>query len=51
MCSNNQSNANGVIFLGFRFYFFANDHEPIHIHIDKDGSHAKFNLFRVHFKL
>ncbi|TZF86547.1 DUF4160 domain-containing protein (plasmid) [Pedobacter sp. BS3] len=39
------------MFLGFRFYFFANDHEPIHIHIDKDGSHAKFNLFRVHFKL
>lgn len=32
------------VLLGFRFYFFANDHEPIHIHISKGGSEAKYNL-------
>ena len=32
------------IFLGFRFYFFSNDHEPIHIHISKGSSEAKFNI-------
>lgn len=32
------------ILLGFRFYLFSNDHEPIHIHISKGGSEAKYNL-------
>jgi len=32
------------ILLGFRFYFFSNDHTPIHIHISKGGSEAKFNV-------
>lgn len=32
------------ILLGFRFYFFSNDHEPIHVHISKGGSEAKYNL-------
>jgi hypothetical protein len=32
------------IFLGFKFSFFSNDHEPIHIHVTKGGSHAKFNI-------
>lgn len=32
------------ILLGFRFYFFSNDHEPIHIHISKGGAEAKYNL-------
>lgn len=32
------------IFMGFRFFFFANDHEPIHIHIERGGASTKFDL-------
>ncbi len=31
-------------FMGFRFSFFSNDHEPIHIHVTKGGDAAKFNV-------
>lgn len=27
---------------GFRFFFYSNEHEPIHIHISKGRSKAKF---------
>ena len=29
---------------GLRFIFFANDHEPIHIHVVKGDAEAKFSL-------
>ncbi len=29
------------MFFGFRFLFYSNDHEPIHVHITKDGCEAK----------
>ena len=29
---------------GFRFFFYVNDHHPMHIHIEKDNKTAKFNL-------
>lgn len=29
---------------GFRFFFYNNDHLPRHIHIEKSGKTAKFNL-------
>ncbi|MFY9243066.1 MAG: DUF4160 domain-containing protein [Polaribacter sp.] len=29
---------------GFRFFFYANDHLPIHVHIEKENKTAKFNL-------
>lgn len=29
---------------GYRFFFYSNDHEPPHIHIEKDSSTAKFLL-------
>ena len=32
---------------GFRFLFYANDHEPIHVHVSKGGASAKFTLFPV----
>ena len=32
------------IFFGFRFMFYSNDHEPVHIHIIKDGCEAKYNV-------
>lgn len=33
-----------IIINGFRFFFYSNDHDPIHIHVEKDGKTAKFNL-------
>lgn len=32
-----------VIF-GFRFLFYSDDHEPIHVHVIKDGHEAKCNI-------
>lgn len=29
---------------GYRFFFYTNEHLPIHIHIEKDNRTAKFNL-------
>ena len=29
---------------GCRFFFYTNEHSPIHIHIEKDNKTAKFNL-------
>lgn len=33
------------ILFGFRFLFYANDHEPIHVHVVKGNTRAKFTLF------
>jgi hypothetical protein len=30
--------------LGFRFYFYSDDHLPIHIHVSYGDGEAKFNL-------
>ncbi|WP_317041648.1 DUF4160 domain-containing protein [Alistipes sp. CHKCI003] len=35
------------ILFGFRFLFYANDHEPIHVHVVKGEICAKFTLFPV----
>ena len=32
------------IFFGFRFMFYSNDHEPIHVHVIKDGNETKYNV-------
>lgn len=32
------------ILFGFRFLFYANDHEPIHVHVVKGNIRAKFLL-------
>ncbi|MBQ2064938.1 MAG: DUF4160 domain-containing protein, partial [Paludibacteraceae bacterium] len=32
------------IFFGFRFMFYSDDHEPMHVHIIKDGCDAKYNI-------
>ena len=29
---------------GFRFFFYSNDHEPVHIHVEKEDHTAKFLL-------
>jgi hypothetical protein len=36
-----------LLILGYRFFFYANDHLPKHIHVEKDGKTAKFNLIPV----
>ncbi|MBR2369775.1 MAG: DUF4160 domain-containing protein [Paludibacteraceae bacterium] len=35
------------ILFGFRFLFYANDHEPIHVHVIKGNVHAKFTICPV----
>lgn len=35
------------ILFGFVFKFYSNDHEPLHIHVLKDGHKAKYSLFPV----
>ena len=32
------------IIFGFIFKFFSDDHEPIHVHVLKDGHEAKYNI-------
>jgi len=29
---------------GFKFFFYANEHDPMHIHIEKGDEYAKVNL-------
>lgn len=29
---------------GYRFFFFSNEHEPIHIHIEKGDKYAKIDV-------
>ncbi len=29
---------------GYRFFFYSNDHLPVHIHVEKDNATAKFNV-------
>ena len=29
---------------GYRFFFYSNDHLPVHIHVEKGNSTAKFNV-------
>ncbi len=35
------------ILFGFRFMFYANDHEPIHVHVVKGDIRAKFLISPV----
>lgn len=32
------------IFFGFRFMFYSNDHEPIHVHVIKGDAEARFQV-------
>ncbi len=29
---------------GYRFFFYVNDHSPLHIHVEKESGTAKFQL-------
>lgn len=39
-----RNDANNIYIFGFRFMFYSNDHEPIHVHVIKDGNEAKYNV-------
>lgn len=32
------------ILFGFRFFFWSNEHDPIHIHVSKGDSEAKYDV-------
>jgi hypothetical protein len=29
---------------GLRFFFYSNEHDPAHVHVERDGLEAKINL-------
>ena len=31
-------------FMGYKFFFWSNEHAPIHVHISKGDSEAKYNV-------
>ena len=33
-----------LILFGLRFYFYVNDHQPIHVHVENADGEAKFEL-------
>ncbi len=35
------------IIFGFRFFFWSNEHDPIHVHISKGDAEAKYNINEV----
>lgn len=38
-------------YFGFIFYFFSNEHEPIHVHVQHDGKESIFELIMMDGKL
>ncbi len=36
-----------LLYNGFRFFSYSNDHLPIHFHVEKQSAVAKFNLVPV----
>ena len=35
------------ILFGYRFFFWSNEHEPVHVHIIKGDSEAKYNVLNI----
>lgn len=33
-----------LLIFGMRFFFYPNDHEPIHVHVEYQGSYAKIQV-------
>lgn len=33
-----------LILFGLRFHFYSREHEPIHVHVEKQGASAKFEI-------
>lgn len=34
-----------LILFGLRFFFYSNDHEPFHVHVESPDGEAKFEIF------
>ncbi|MDE6479158.1 MAG: DUF4160 domain-containing protein [Muribaculaceae bacterium] len=30
---------------GYRFFFWSNEHDPIHVHVSKGDAEAKYNIY------
>ncbi|MCC8018495.1 MAG: DUF4160 domain-containing protein [Rikenellaceae bacterium] len=37
-------------YLGLKFYFFSNDHEPIHVHVSNGNGEARYCIEPVELK-
>ena len=37
--------------LGFRFFFYSNEHEPIHVHVSKGNSEAVYKVSETEISL
>lgn len=35
------------ILFGFRFFFWSNEHEPVHVHISKGDAEAKYDVEKL----
>lgn len=35
------------ILFGYRFYFWSNEHDPIHVHISRGDAEAKYNVENI----
>jgi len=44
LCSDEVIKPTLFALFGFRFMFYSNDHEPIHVHVIKDEHEAKFSV-------
>ena len=38
-------------FGGYSYFYYSREHEPIHIHVEGNGSYAKFDLVNEEFVL
>ena len=36
-----------IFIIFFKFKFYSNDHTPIHVHVEKGGARAKYQLFPI----
>lgn len=34
-----------LLIFGMRFFFYPNDHEPIHVHVEYQGGYAKIQVY------
>lgn len=34
-----------LILFGLRFFFYSENHEPMHVHVQRDNNTAKFDFF------
>ena len=35
------------ILFGYRFFFWSNEHDPVHVHISKGDAEAKYNVITL----